>query len=205
MLNARSVLSLNGPWLLAPGSADALPEAWRSMVPVPALVDSAVPPYDWAAADYHWYRRTFNFSEAERSYPFALLRIEQAMFGTKVWLNGILLGEDIACYTSQEYDATPALRREGPNELLVRVGRRDLLPPESAVGKDQERTSFIPGIWGDVILVLSGMPRVALVQVIPHIATSTAEVCVTLENRTAEAARVRVVSSVIEHRSGKRA
>jgi beta-galactosidase len=198
-------LSLNGDWLLAPGSASAPPESWPSTVPVPALVDAAVPSYDWAAAEYHWYRCVFTLSEPERSYAFALLRIEQAMFGTKVWLNGELLGEDIACYTSKEYDATAAIRREGPNELLVRVGRRDQLPPESAVGRDQERTSFIPGIWGDVMLVFSGNPRVSLVQVIPYIGSSIAEVRVTLENRASEARRVRAVSTIVEHRSRKKA
>ncbi|RPH35428.1 hypothetical protein EHM92_06190, partial [bacterium] len=205
MTNPRMRRPLNGTWHIAPGSAAELPRSWQSTVPVPALVDSATPPYDWAAAEYHWYRCTFNLSEDERSHSFALLRIEQAMFGTKVWMNGLLLGEDIACYTSQEYDATGAVRWEGANELLVRVGRRDLLPPESAVGKDQERTSFIPGIWGDVVLVLSGMPRVSLVQVIPHIASSTAEVRVTLENRDSEPVRARVTSSIVEHKSGRTA
>ena len=201
---ARTVHSLNGTWRIVPGSASEPSGAWRSTVPVPALVDLASPRYDWAAADYHWYRCTFTLSEEESSYSFALLRIDQAMFGTKVWLNGTLLGEDIACYTSQEYDATAALQRDGENELFVRVGRRDLLPPESAVGKDQERTTFIPGIWGDVALVLSGMPRVSNVQVIPRIGSSTAEVRVTVENRSAQSVRVRVASSVVEDRSRRR-
>ncbi len=205
MSTARTVHSLNGTWRIVPGSASEPSGDWRSTVPVPALVDLASPRYDWAAAEYHWYRRTFTLSEEEGSYPFALLRIDQAMFGTKVWLNGTLLGEDIACYTSQEYDATPALQRDGENELFVRVGRRDLLPPESAVGKDQERTTFIPGIWGDVALVLSGMPHVSHVQVIPRIGSSTAQVRVTIENRSAQPARVRVVSSVAENRSRRKA
>ncbi len=195
---------LSGTWDIAPGSDSGPPGSWASTVPVPALVDAATPPYDWNSAEYHWYHCAFTLSDQERSYPLAMLRIEQAMFGTRVWLNGVFLGEDIACYTSQEYDATAALRREGTNELFVRVGRRDLLPPESAVGKDQERTSFIPGIWGDVLLVLSGIPRVSLVQVVPRIALKSAEVRVTLENRASQPARIRMVSYIVEHRSGKR-
>ena len=69
------------------------------------------------------------------------------MFGTAVWLNGSYVGEDIACYTLQEYDVTPFLR-EGENHLLVRVGNRSTLPAESAVGNDQETQGLHSGDLG---------------------------------------------------------
>jgi hypothetical protein len=134
----------------------------------------------------------------------AVIRIGQAMFGTSVWLNGTRLGEDIACYTSQEYDAAPSLRYDGPNELIVRVGMKETLPPESAVGNDKERQTFIPGIWGDVTLMLTGNPHIALVQVIPRYRESKAEVRVTLR-ASAPPLRVpvNVVSRLREHVTGR--
>jgi hypothetical protein len=123
------------------------------------------------------------------------------MFGTEVWLNGIHLGGDIACYTSQEYDAGASLRPDGPNELIVRVGLKETLPPESAVGADQERKTFIPGIWGDVSLIRTGNPRVALVQVIPRIGQSAAEVRVTLRNTAQVPVAVTLRSRILEHAS----
>ncbi len=123
------------------------------------------------------------------------------MFGTAIWLNGSYVGEDIACYTSQEYDVTPFLR-EGENHLLVRVGNRSTLPAESAVGNDQERKVFIPGIWGDVRLERSGIPRISLIQVIPHIDDATAEVRLRLLNPSANALDAHVTVGVAEKRSG---
>ena len=193
---------LNGLWDIAPGTAEAPPGEWRAKVPVPSLVDCAVPPYDWQAFSYHWYHCEFRVNSPSLRET-ATLRIGQAMFGTGVWLNGSLLGEDIACYTSQEYDAAPYLRHDGPNHLTVRVGLKETLPPESAVGKDQERQTFIPGIWGDVSLTLAGNPRIALVQVIPRNRESTAEAIVTLRNTGRLPVSVKLVSRLREHASGR--
>src|SRR6266850_6112923 len=126
---------LNGTWQLQAANDETFPAAWEQSVPVPALVDSAAPKHDWQKFKFHWHNITFN---AENNFELAFIVIEQAMFGTEVWLNGTRLGGDIACYTSQEYDARRALRNGG-NELVVRVGLKENLPPHSAVGKDQER------------------------------------------------------------------
>jgi beta-galactosidase len=200
-VGARRVQSLNGTWDIAPGTADAPSGGWNAVVPVPSLVDCAVPPYDWQSSPYHWYRLLFRV-EGPQGSGNAIVRIGQAMFGTCLWLNGNRLGEDIACYTSQEYDAAPHLRYDGQNELIVRVGLRDTLPPESAVGRDQERQTFIPGIWGDVTLTLCGNPRVALVQVIPRNAERSAEVKVTVRNSGPRPVNVHLLSRIREHASG---
>ena len=199
----RDILPLNGVWEIAPGLATEIPPIWRSRVPVPALVDCAQPAYDWQAYGYHWYRLRFNpgpFHQHET----AILRLDQAMYGTQVWLNNVPLGGDIACYTSEEYSLAKSILYDRENELVVRVGLRETLPPESAVGKDQERQTFIPGIWGDVNLVFAGNPRIKLVQVIPHIDTSHAEVRVTVENLSAEPLHGSVRATVFEKRSGSK-
>jgi beta-galactosidase len=200
----RHVQSLNGTWAIAPGSAEAPREAWGATIPVPSLVDCADPAYEWISSPYHWYRRTFR-ADPHPAGENATIRIGQAMFGTEVWLNGIHIGGDIACYTSQEYDARASLRMEGPNELIVRVGLKETLPPESAVGSDQERKTFIPGIWGDVTLIRTGNPGVALVQVIPRISDSAAEVRVTLRNTAPAPRAVTLRSRILEHASRRQA
>ena len=192
-------MSLNGDWEITPGSVDA-PAARLSRVPVPGLVDLAQPSYRWESTEYHWYRKRFEipvFAEL----PHARLVIEQAMFGTAAWLNGAFVGEDIACYTSQDYNITPSLR-SGMNELLVRIGNRSSLPPHSAVGNDQERKVFIPGIWGDVRIEMSGLPRIRVIQVVPHIDRSSAELRITVQNPTDQAMTARIKATVAEHGSG---
>ncbi|HTY59084.1 MAG TPA: glycoside hydrolase family 2 TIM barrel-domain containing protein [Bacteroidota bacterium] len=200
--NPRHVRSLNGIWDIAPGDAVGAAGPWRARVPVPSLVDCAVPTYEWQASPYHWYRLRFN-ADDDLPGETATIRIGQAMFGTSVWLNGERIGEDIACYTSQEYDAAPYLSRAGPNEIIVRVGMKDTLPPESAVGKDQERQTFIPGIWGDVSLVHTGNPRAVLVQVIPRVRESVAGVSVTVRNSSPDPLPVTLVSRLREHVTGR--
>ncbi|HUI65663.1 MAG TPA: glycoside hydrolase family 2 TIM barrel-domain containing protein [Bacteroidota bacterium] len=193
---ARINRSLNGEWEVHPG--ETLPGRWSSKVPVPGLIDLATPAYPWQTHSYHWYRTRFPL-EREPEFARAILRVEQAMFGTEVFLNGHPLGGDIACYTSQEYDLTGHLRYGADNELMIRVGNKETLPPESAVGKDQERQLFIPGIWGDVSLLLCGDPSVSRVQMIPHIGESVAEARVTLKNSRHSECTVRLVSKIREH------
>ncbi|MDI6780321.1 MAG: glycoside hydrolase family 2 TIM barrel-domain containing protein [Bacteroidota bacterium] len=200
MGHSRKQISLNDLWELHPGTKDSFPPNWEYRVQVPSLVDCAEPKYNWQSNDYHWYRKTFRL-DTDIKNQVAVLTIEQAMFGTEVWLNGKHLGGDIACYTSQEYRCSDVIRYDDENELIVRVGSRNTLPPESAVGKDQERETFIPGIWGDVYLTLSGNPRVKLVQVIPHIDIAQAEVRVTIENVSAVSKDITVAGKIRKKKS----
>jgi len=197
----RVRLSLNGIWQLQPGEKCLPPTNWMHEVQVPALVDAATPPYDVNEHQYHWYRRSIVVPDAWR-HDLAFLVLDQVMFGTEVWLNGWRVGGDIACYTSQHYDIRGSLRFGLPNELLVRVGSRGSLPVESAVGKDQERSNFIPGIWGDVNLVLCGNPMVSWVQAIPHCERGTVEIRVWVENRSVERKTVAVSTCVYEKENG---
>jgi hypothetical protein len=192
--------SLNGTWELEGTNDTARPDRWTRTVPVPALVDVAAPPYDWKESKFHWYRKIF---KNDHKTDHAHVRLDQAMFGTEVWLNDVHLGGDIACYTSQEYDVAGVLRT-GLNELIIRIGQRSDLPPHSAVGNDQERSVWIPGIWGDVALIQCGNPFVTSVQTIPHIATREAEVRVRLRNHFREEITCIVESVLVEHASGRR-
>src|SRR5436190_8471139 len=88
-------------WMLQGSNEESPPVEWNHRVPVPALIDCADPPYEWGNLAYHYYATRFQAPDESQN---ALLIIEQAMFGTDVWLNGKYIGSDIACYTSQEHD-----------------------------------------------------------------------------------------------------
>ena len=197
---SRNTFSLNGVWEVTGGEKSAIPLKFSSTVNVPAVVDMAVPAYDWEKFDFHWYRTTFVIEKLSHINSI-FLKIEQSMFGTEVWLNGHHLGGSISCYTSHEYLLSEFLNREEKNELIVRVGAKSTLPPESAVGRDQEKEIYTPGIWGDVSLVCVGGARVKLVHVIPHIETSIAEVRVWIESLSSNQQSLSVSANIIEKMS----
>lgn len=198
----RNIFSLNGTWQITGGTAEQ-PENFSSTITVPSVVDTAEPPYDWLRFQYHWYRTAFRVKQHSSAQNY-FLKISQSMFGTKVWLNGSYLGGSISCYTSHEYLLNKALRFNEENELLIRVGAKEMLPPESAVGRDQEKEQYTPGIWGDVDLIITGAARVKLVQVISHIDTELAEVRTWIENNLAEESVVTVFAGVQEKKSQRK-
>ena len=53
----------------------------------------------------------------------ATLRIAKAFFGTKVWLNGTVIGEHLPLFTPGYFDLQKNLLGAGKeNELIIRVG-----------------------------------------------------------------------------------
>jgi beta-galactosidase len=117
--------------------------------------------------DYFWYRRTFTTPIAREH---ASLSVLKAQFGSAIWLNGTLLGESDASFTSATYDASSAVRWDGDNELVIRVGAHPgVLPPGNAVNVDYEKEAWYPGIWDTVELHVFDGPSLDSVQVAPRI------------------------------------
>ena len=185
----RRVLPLDGRWQIAEGGMTNIPAAFDRSVPVPGLVDMAEPPFAEPGPkvaickqipqkdprrDAFWYRRPFTLHGAIPAS--ATIKIGKAMFGTRVFLNGKLLGDHAPCFTSGFFDARAALK-VGENELIVRVGAdRDAVTAAVPSGFDFEKTRYIPGIFDSVELILSGMPRIDNVQVAPDIAKGQAKI-----------------------------
>jgi len=211
----RSVVSLDGSWQVAEGALEQVPSDFSRVVPVPGLVTLAQPAFaepgpELADAnggsrrdprrDAFWYRRSFRVDGPAPAV--ATLKVGKAMFGTRVFVNGRVVGDHLPCFTPGYFDVRDALIN-GQNELLIRVGAgRDALPPGIPDGFDFEKTRYIPGIFDSVELVLSGTPHIVSVQVAPDLAN--AAVLVETEIRNAgKPAEVALRYTVREARSGR--
>jgi hypothetical protein len=177
----RQVFSLDGVWQIEQGQMDAAPKQFTHEVAVPGLVDMAKPALG-GQGEAFWYRRTFRVDVVP---AVALLKIHKATYGTRVILNGELLGDHLPCFTPGQFDAKPALH-VGENELLVRVGAApNCLPKHIPWGFDNEKKRYIPGIFDSVELILTGAPHILRVQAVPDIAKKAVTVHAWLRDKTA--------------------
>ena len=216
---SRTVMSLDGTWQIAEGKMEQAPANFDRSVPVPGLVSLATPAFDAPGPkvaksgsipqkdpkrDAFWYRRTFSLDGPPPAV--AKLKVAKAMFGTRVFLNGTLLGDHVPSFTPGYFDAKPALKT-GSNEILIRVGAdRDAVGRAYPDGFDFEKERYIPGIFDSVELILSGTPHFVSVQAAPDVAGKTVRVQAVLRNEGG-AAKAPVQASVKfvvrEAKSGK--
>jgi len=188
-VSMRRVINLDGKWQIAEGVMNEIPTNFARSVPVPGLVSLADPPFIEPGPkvadrqrvsqkdlrrDAFWYRRTFKI--AGEIPPVAVLKVSKAMFGTRAFLDGQLLGDHPPCFTPGYFDARKPLK-PGVNELLIRVGAdRDALTEAIPSGFDFEKERYIPGIFDSVELILSSAPSIVNVQVVPDITNRRARV-----------------------------
>jgi hypothetical protein len=203
----RTVVSLDGQWEIEEGSMRSAPTQFERRVPVPGLVDEARPPFAEVGQqsprrEAFWYRRTFRVKGEVPAV--AVLKLHKAAYGSRVFLNGVLLGEHLPGFTPGYFDARAALRGdEASNELAIRVGAtREALPPTVASGWDYEKMRYIPGLFDSVELILSGTPSMVRVQVAPEIAHQAVRVQAVVGNAGAKATS-QLVLKVREVRSGR--
>jgi beta-galactosidase len=204
----RQAINLDGPWQIAEGSFDAVPQQFTHIVPVPGLVDMAKPAFAGvgkksALRQAFWYRRTFKVNGAVPEV--ALLKVHKARYGTKVWLNGQVVGEHLPCFTPGYFDLKPYLRSNGQeNELLIRVGAdREAMPKGMPTGWDFEKYLFIPGIYDSVELILTAAPYIVNIQTVPDLDARAVRIVAELEGG-AQAGTAVVSGEVCEATSGKR-
>ena len=191
----RDTISLNGVWQIAEGTMDKIPEEFDHSVQVPGLVSLATPAFRDAGPkvrdrrsiiqkdtlrEAFWYYRTFKIDNPVPAV--AVLKVSKAMFGTRVILNGVDLGEHLPCFTPGYFDLKSAIKT-GENKLIIRVGScRNSLPFSVPDGFDFEKDRYIPGIFDNVELILSGVPNIISAQAAPDIYEKQVHVQVKLGN-----------------------
>jgi len=185
---ARRVIRLDGSWQIAEGKLGKQPESYPGLAPVPGLADMTKPKFEKVGfksdlREAFWYRRTFKI---EGEIPaVAMLKIHKAKYGTKVLLNGQLVGRQLPCFTPLYFDVKNFLKGGGAqNEIVIRVGAyRDSVPRSIPDGYDFEKYRYIPGIYDSVDIILSGAPYIENIQVVPNIGNRTVRVEANIENR----------------------
>jgi len=208
---ARTTIDLCGTWDVAQGTTmnDVIPASFGHTCHVPGIVNwGVVPPFNLPSSTTamsgtpttpFWYRKTFAISGDVPD--IAKLKIFKAKYGTKVWLNGTLLGEHFSIYTPGYFDCTPALKGNGQqNTLVVRVGDRGSLPSYVADGDPGEKPSRVPGIHDSVQVILAGTPYIVRIQNVPNLSTNTVSVYVTMFSKILKQSIVNV--SIYEDASG---
>jgi beta-galactosidase len=174
--NHRKEISLNGTWKFAKtDSIIQIPSSFTSEAAVPGLVDMASPSVDNQDTAYnssvYWYKRTFTTNAAEAE--IIQLKINKAKYHTRVFLNGKQVGENVYSFTPSLFDVKSFLKPTGEeNELVIAVGCKNNLPDTVTHGGDFEKTKYIPGIYDDVKLTLTGYPFIQNVQVVPDVKNS---------------------------------
>ncbi len=117
--------------------------------------------------NFFWYQKVFRAPVGTKN---AILRINKAQFGTAVWLNGKLLGENAACFSASHFDLSPAILWGKDNTLMVRIGAHPaVLPDTFPTGSDFEKIKWTPGIYDSVSVIFCENPIVRQVQVAPKI------------------------------------
>jgi beta-galactosidase/beta-glucuronidase len=170
----RTVIDLNGTWDFEQTEKAFPPQKFTRRIPVPGLIFLAEPKIEQFQAyydgtyqpRYNWYRKIFRVSDELKNMN-AVITILKSMYVTRVYLNGIDLGQSIACYTPVEFPAAHALRYGSDNELLVSVGDRKWLPSQAAGSTDKEKVTYFPGIWDDVSLSFTGTFRIHRALLLP--------------------------------------
>ena len=178
----RTTLDLTGWWDLAESADPARPpDHFPARVPVPGLIDLARPRLDKVGQlryRFYWYRTTVTIPD--QPHDRATLVIKKARYGTAVWLDDRPIGHHYGCFTRGVF---PLGRlTAGPHHLVVRLGTPVTLPPWVPWGEDREKTRYIPGIYDDVVLWLSGSPHLENIRVGPRLAEGAVDVAVDLVN-----------------------
>lgn len=203
--NFRREISLNGNWQIAKSSSvSEMPSSFHSEAPVPGLVDLASPAVDTQFSTFsnsvYWYRRTFSVEKSGAE--IIQLKINKSQYHTRVFLNGKRVGENTNNFTPSLFDIKPFLNENGKdNELVIAVGCYNNLPDTVTNGFDVEKTKYIPGIYDDVKIILTGSPFIENVQVAPDIKNN--KIRVVAEILSGDADEIAMSYVVNEVASGK--
>jgi beta-galactosidase len=195
----RREISLNGTWEIAKtDTLSGLPQTYTSKIPVPGLIDMANPslPETGDRTDsakrfdrgeshlfnnaVYWYKRKFKVEDTGKE--IIQLKINKSMYHTRIYVNGKLAGENFYCFTPTYVNLKSFLKKAGQeNELVISVGSRNNMPKNVVRSDDFEKDFFAPGIYDDVKLIISGLPYVTNIQIVPDILGGKVKVVAEIE------------------------
>ncbi len=149
---------LNGLWQYAitPRGA-AVPNPWTGSILVPFAIESALSGVGQTVSDQQWlwYRREFPWEQAWQDRRL-VLHFDAVDWESEVFINGRSMGIHRGGSNPFAYDITPFVKKESPNELVVRVwDPTDLGPqPRGKQVRKPEGIWYTPvtGIWQSVWL-----------------------------------------------------
>ncbi len=194
----RSVISLNGMWEVAESMDTIPPQDFTREIPVPGLIDLALPAFKnsgYRYSDlgrdttgdpefgrkYYWYRKVLDLDQDPGD--FAILKVHKAKFGHVVYVNGHYVGSYHFCFTPSFFDISKFLNYNSGNEILIRVGASpDQLPENIPFGFEIEKSVYYSGIYDRVELFTGNYPYIENVQVVPDIEDKTARVILYIQN-----------------------
>jgi hypothetical protein len=134
--------------------------------------DTIPPDESWYYNDaVYWYRKVFILED--KPGDIAILKINKSKYHGRIFINGILAGENQLNFTPAYVNIKPWLKKPGePNEIIIATGCRNNLSNKVIRGDDFEKFFFIPGIYDDVKIILSDLPFIQNVQIAPDIENS---------------------------------
>lgn len=190
--NGRTTISLNGEWDFDQTEQAFPPRKFTRKIPVPGLVHLAKPKIaqyekffkkpdvvelteqsNFLERDYkpmyNWYKRKIFIDEKLKGEQL-FLTIKKSQYVTRVFVNGHQMGASMECYTPIDVNITSAIKYGAENEILIQVGDRAWLPSEAAGSTDKEKVHYLPGIWDDVFITVTGKIRVDKALFLPSLA-----------------------------------
>jgi beta-galactosidase len=202
------IISLNGQWDIAEGSLNKLPKKYSDKILVPGLVNAKETSFkdigkESRLREAFWYRKKFTINGAIPEV--ARLKIFKAMFGTRVFLNGKVAGENPLNFTPGYFNIKPFLRGNNqPNELVIRVGAFiNEVPDTVLTGGEAERHRYPPGIYDRVEIILSGTPYIVRTQVVPDILHQQARIVIDAANTSSLTQSLSLEAKIFEYKTGK--
>ena len=193
----RTVISLNGEWEFEQTKTAYPPAKFTRTIPVPGLIHLAVPRIadydkffqkpakDAVTVEHHnflenmdytpkysWYRKKVRI-DTKLSSQQLFLTLKKSQYVTVVYVNGMMTGRSIECYTPIDLNITGAVKFGEENEILIQVGDRAWLPSEAAGSTDKEKVHYLPGIWDDVFISATGKLKVDKILFLPSLSKKT--------------------------------
>lgn len=204
-VNYRQEISLNDSLEIAKtNSLKEMPSAFLAKIPVVGLVDLVKPEIEKQDSAYnnsiYWYKRTFTVENLK--VDVIQLKINMANYYTWVNVNRKLVGENVYNFTPSVFNVKPFLNKGNiENELIIAVGCWNNLPDTVTNSCDFEKTKYIPGIYDDVKLILSGYPFIFNIQTVQDIKNKQLRVA---EIQTNNATRKTEVSYLVRETISKK-